>query len=202
MERCRADPIPPGAYGYVYITNTFTNVSIQAQVRFSTSNAWGGGIGGYLNTNTGAHYAAWLYPENSGGGGPAIRLVKFSSWTSFEYETTNFAFMAVTNVASVGTNQHTLRLAFTNQTIQVFYDGNQVISTTDGEATPYTNGAVSLDMYTDATAYVMNVANAEVAVDSIQTAGLERQLQRGFGRAIVGGRSRRADHSPRTDRDL
>ena len=110
-------PNSSGAYGYVYVTNTFTNVSVQAQVRFSTSNAWGGGIGGYLNTNTGAHYAAWLYPENSAGGGPAIRLVKFSTWTSFGYETTNFGFMGVTSVTNVGTNLHTLRLALSNQTV-------------------------------------------------------------------------------------
>src|SRR5580704_17129899 len=59
-------------YEYVYVTNVFTNYSVQARVSFSATNSWGGGIGGYLNTNTGAHYAAWLYPEGSDGGGPAI----------------------------------------------------------------------------------------------------------------------------------
>ena len=156
----------PNNYGIVYLTNSFTNYSVQAQMRFTSSNAFGGGIGGYVNTTTGARYAAWLYPENSTGGGPAIRLVKFSAWTTFGYLGTNFGFMAVTNLPSVGTNLHTVRLAFTNSTIQVFYDGNQVISTTDAEATPYTNGALSFDMFVDTTPYNIIFANYTVAVDS------------------------------------
>ena len=153
-------------YGIVYLTNSFTNYSVQAQMRFTSSNAFGGGIGGYVNTTTGARYAAWLYPENSAGVGPAIRLVKFSAWTAFGYQGTNFAFMAQTNVTSVGTNLHTVRLAFTNSNIQVFYDGNPVLNTTDAEASPYTNGALSFDMYEDSNPYNISFANYVVAVDS------------------------------------
>src|SRR5580704_7829437 len=159
----------PNNYAFAYITNVFTNYSVQARIAFSTTNAWGGGVGGYLNTNTGAHYAAWLYPENSDGGGPAVRLVKFNSWSSFEYGTTNFAFMAVTNLSgvSVGTNTHILRMAFSsNQTIQVFLDGNQVINTTDIEPVIYTNGAMSLDLFQDTVSYILSAADFEVAVQS------------------------------------
>src|ERR1700722_6195405 len=153
-------------YGIVYLTNSLTNYSVQAQMRFSSSNAFGGGVAGYVNTTTGARYAAWLYPENSAGGGPAIRLVKFSAWTAFGYQGTNFAFMAQTNVASVGTNLHLVRLAFTNSSIQIFYDGNQVIITTDVEASPYTSGALSFDMFEDTNPYNISFANYVVAVDS------------------------------------
>ncbi len=154
------------SYGYVYVTNNFTNVSVQARLRFSTTGAYAAGVGGYVDTNTGAHYAAWLYPELSTGGGPAIRLVKFSNWTTFGYLGTGFNFMASTNLTSVGTNTHTVRLAFTNSTIQVFYDGTPVITTNDAEVTKYTNGAVSLDMFTDTTPYTLNDANLVVAANS------------------------------------
>src|SRR5947209_6202376 len=54
---------PQQTYAFSYITNTLTDYSVQAQIRFSTTSAWGGGIGGRLNPTTGAHYAAWVYPE-------------------------------------------------------------------------------------------------------------------------------------------
>ena len=49
----RAGPYPP---------------SVQARIRFSSTSGYGAGLGACLNPETGAHYAAWVYPENSGGG--------------------------------------------------------------------------------------------------------------------------------------
>src|SRR2546423_15465937 len=47
------------SYANANITNNWTNYTIQARFRFQ-SNAFGGGLGGRLDTNSGAHYAAWI----------------------------------------------------------------------------------------------------------------------------------------------
>ena len=57
----------PQTYGYAYITNSWINYSVQARLQFPVG-VFGGGIGGRLNTNNGAHYGAWVYPEGSPGG--------------------------------------------------------------------------------------------------------------------------------------
>ena len=58
-------------YGFAYVaTNSWTNYSVQAQIRFSAANVYGGGLGGRVDATTGAHYAAWVYPEAS------LRLVQ------------------------------------------------------------------------------------------------------------------------------
>ena len=46
-------------YSYAYYNNpTWTNYSVQAQIQFSTTNGWGGAIGGRLNPATGARYTS------------------------------------------------------------------------------------------------------------------------------------------------
>src|SRR5438046_6083725 len=60
------------SYANATITNNWTNYTVQAKFRFQ-ANAFGGGLGGRLNTNNGAHYAAWVYPENSPGGSNYLR---------------------------------------------------------------------------------------------------------------------------------
>ena len=67
---------PDNNYGNIYVGNTnWTDYSVQAQIQFSTTAAWGAGIGGRLNSATGARYAAWIYPDNSGGG-PNVNTVQ------------------------------------------------------------------------------------------------------------------------------
>ena len=52
------------SYGSVYhADDSWTDYSVQGDVQFSSTNAFGGGIGGRLNPATGSHYAAWIYPE-------------------------------------------------------------------------------------------------------------------------------------------
>ena len=65
--------------------------------------------------------------------------------------------MQQVSLAAVGTNWHTLKLAFKGSQITVSLDGTQLISTTDLEAVPYTNGGVCLDMWTSATPFTMAV---------------------------------------------
>ncbi len=150
-------------YSYAYISNsTWANYSVQAQIQFSNTNAWGGGIGGRLNPTNGAHYAAWVYPDGSPGGGNILKLIKFQTWTTFGYNGTNMVQMQQVNLGSVGTNWHTLKLAFLGNQIGVYFDTNLVMSVTDTEAQPYTSGGISADMWTYLTPYNLNFANVVV----------------------------------------
>src|SRR6266700_3023513 len=152
------------SYANAYITSNWVNYSVQARLRFPVG-AFGGGLGGRLATGTGAHYAAWIYPENSPGGGaaPVLRLIKFQTYTSFGYNGTSFAPIVSTNLTSVGAAFHTVRMDFQGNVITVYFDGTPMISASDIEAQPYTNGTVSLDMWTDSSQYLMTVDDVTVS---------------------------------------
>jgi hypothetical protein len=148
-------------YAFAYLTNSWSNYSVQAQFQFP-SGGYGGGLGGCLNPATGAHYAGWIYPEGSPGGARVLKLVKFQTWSTWGYNGSSYTPMQQVSLTSVGTNWHTLKLAFATNQITVFFDANQVMSVTDTEATPYASGGVSLDMWTDAVRYSFSVDNVVV----------------------------------------
>ena len=125
-----------GSYADAYITNTWTDYTVQASIQFPAG-GFGGGLGGRLNPINGAHYAAWIYPEGSSGGSAVVKLIKFQDWTDFSYNGTANSPMAQASLPSVGTTWHTLALAFKGNQISVSYDGTNYIATTDGEAVPY-----------------------------------------------------------------
>jgi hypothetical protein len=150
------------SYGSAYVANAWTDYWVQGRVQFPAG-AFGGGLGGRLNPTTGAHYAAWLYPEQSPGGASLLRLVKFQSWTSFGYGGSSFAPMQEVNLWSVGTNWHTLKLAFHTNNIAVYLDGYQVVSMPDAEPLPYLNGGITVDMWTSTTPYSMSVDDVFVS---------------------------------------
>src|SRR5208282_2551125 len=129
---------PLNSYGYAYYDNnsSWNNFSVQAQIQFSSTSGLGGGIGGRLNPVTGAHYAAWIYPEGSLGSSAVLKLIKFQSWTIFGYNNVSGATMAVVNLPSVGTDWHTLTLAFQGNQIRVYHDESLMINTTDVETQP------------------------------------------------------------------
>ncbi len=159
-------PDPASSYGNIYLTNNWTNYSVQATIQFSSTSAYGGGLGARLNTNTGAHYAVWVYPEGSSSGSPlSLKLVKFSDWANWGYNGSPSTPIASTSLSSVGTNTHTVKLAFFGNQIAVYFDGVMAISTTDTDSAlpPYTNGGVSLDMWTYPLQYVMSVDNVTVS---------------------------------------
>lgn len=141
-------------YGFAYANGSWTDYSLQARVQFP-SGAFGGGIGGRLNPATGAHYGAWIYPEGSGGGSSVLKVIKFHDWNTWSHTP-----MAQVSLPGVGAGWHTLVMTFQGTTIQVSYDGVQYISVADNafDGLPaYTSGAISLDMWTEATTYVFNV---------------------------------------------
>jgi hypothetical protein len=141
-------------YGFAYITNRCTNCAVQARVRFPAG-AFGGGLGGRLDPPTGKRYVAWVYPEGSAGGSNVLKLLKFQSWTTFSV-------LQQTNLASVGTNWHSLKLGFQGSRISVYFDTNQLMSVTDGSP-PYPSGALSLDMSTIQAPYIMSVDDVIVS---------------------------------------
>ena len=153
---------PTFSYANAYITNNWTNYSVQAQFKFPAG-AFGGGLGGRLTPGTGGHYGAWIYPEGSPGGSNVLRLLKFQNFTTFGYNGNSFTPVAMTNLASVGTTNHTVRMDFQGPQISVFLDGTLMISATDTESSYYTNGGVSLDMWTDSSQYLMTVDNVTVS---------------------------------------
>ena len=151
-----------GAYGYCYLTNIWADYSLQAELQFSTG-AFGGGLGGRLDPVTGAHYAAWVYPEESSGGSNVLALIKFSTWTGWGNDpaATNHLPLARASLTSVGTTNHAVKLTFEGSNIAVFWDdlATPIISTSDAA---YSTGGVSLDMWTDATSYFMSVQRLSV----------------------------------------
>jgi hypothetical protein len=182
------------AYGNVYLTNLWTDYSVQAQFQFPAG-AYGGGIGARVNPTTGAHYAAWIYPENSAGGSRILRLIKFQSWTAWSYRSANFTAMQQVTLASVSTNSHTLKLTCSGNQIGVYFDGTLLINTNDLEATTYQSGGIGIDSWTDTTRYVMAVDNVVVTSvpqgtplvvlgDEAKSAGLEAPAKPLLAKAV------------------
>jgi hypothetical protein len=150
------------SYGTVYYSDIWSNYAVEARIQFPAG-AYGGGVGARLNSATGARYAAWVYPEGSPGGSNVLKLIKFQSWTAFSYNGFSGITMQQAALPGVGANWHTVKLALDGNQISVFYDGNQMISASDAEAQPLTSGGVTLEMWTDNSAYVMNADDVVVS---------------------------------------
>jgi len=150
----RGGPNTPVSYAVAYLTNSWTHYSVQASVQLPAG-AFGAGLDACLDTTSGARYAAWVYPEGSGGGAGALKLIKFQNWT-------DFTVMQQTSLPGVGTTVHTLKLACAGDRIAVFFDGALMISMTDSAA-PYFGGAIGVDLWTDATGYQISVDDVLVA---------------------------------------
>jgi Immunoglobulin I-set domain/Bacterial Ig domain/Immunoglobulin domain len=152
------------SYGYAYynpVGATWTNYTVQARIQFSTNSAYGGGIGARLDPRTGAHYAAWVYPENSFAGSAVLKLVKFEGWATW-----SFSPMQLVSLPSVGTNWHTVTLALQGTNLTVYFDGVQKISTQDNNydnVPAYTSGGVSADLFTYPGAYTKTMDSFVVA---------------------------------------
>ena len=155
-------------YGYAYYNYpNWTNYSVQAQIQFSSSNAWGGSIGGRLNPATGAQYNVWVYPENSAWGpvngvppGTAsMQITKYSTWTAYTAQN-------LIQLSGVGTNWHNVKLAFQGSNVFAYFDGKQITNLVDKgtfDTKPaYPNGGISIGMYTRPSAYSLSVSNVAV----------------------------------------
>jgi hypothetical protein len=169
----------PEAYGFAYYPSNWTDYSVEATIRFSSSNALGAGVGARLNPTTGAHYAAWVYPENSIIGARMVRLVKFTGWGSW-----SGVAMASASVPSVGTNAHQLRMTLTGNLISLAFDGATLITVADNNAEgvpPFTSGGITMDMYADANApYTFAIDDVKVSTRPLVTI-TPNSVSRSFG---------------------
>jgi len=149
---------PAGNYGNAYVNGTWTNYSLQGQVQFPTG-AFAGGLGGYVNSSTGAHYAAWIYPESTPGGLATLRLIKFQNWNTWST-------LSQASIPAVGSSPHTVVMTFQGNAIQVSVDATQYVSFTD-TTSPLLSGGISLDMWTSGMPYTLTFDN--ILVQSVST---------------------------------
>jgi hypothetical protein len=148
-------------YAEAYVDTNWGDYSVQEQIQFPTLLAWGAGLSGRLNPATGARYVALVCPEQSpesSGGVPVAQLLKYSGWTTWTR-------MAWVNLPAVGTNWHTLKLAFCGEKIALYFDGNQVTNLTDNglfdNQPAYPSGGISTHMFMD-TPFVASYDNVTV----------------------------------------
>jgi len=135
-------------YSYAYIPGTplWTDYTVQGSIQIP-DRAFGGGIGGRLDPATGAHYAAWVYPNKSLGGSNVLKLWKFKTWTDVDNKSVP---MQQVSLPDVGTGWHSLQLTFMGNRILVYYDGELKIDITDNNydsVAPYLSGGISLDCW-------------------------------------------------------
>jgi hypothetical protein len=162
------------SYGYAYYSANWTNYSVQAQVRVSSTNAWGGAIGGRLNPVTGARYTLWVYPENSpwapmngvAAGRATLQIIKYETWTDFTAQ-------RLVPLPGMGTNFHTVRMTFQGNTVSAYFDGVLITNLVDNgtfDAQPaFPNGGIDVETYTQSpTAFALMVDN--VMVTTVTTA--------------------------------
>ncbi len=146
-----------GLYGYCFLATNWTSCSVQAQIAFSAG-GYGGGIGARLNPTTGAHYAAWIYPEKTGSPSNVLAIIKFSTWTTWgnDPSASNGSPLAQVGLASVGTTNHTVKLAVNGSTISAFFDelSTPKVSASDAD---YSSGGISFDLWTGSFTYTMSV---------------------------------------------
>jgi hypothetical protein len=164
-------------YGYAYYQNSsWTNYSVQAQIRFSANNAASAGILGRLNPATGTHYALWVYPEESPesstqftastNGSALLRLFKYEQWV---WPYTNIG--SEITLPGVGVNWHTVKLTFQGNNIFAYFDGNLVTNVTDNgsiDGQPaFANGGIGLNLWTlPPAAYAFSVDNVIVSTSN------------------------------------
>jgi hypothetical protein len=91
-----------------------------------------------------------------------LKIIKFQNWSTFGYNGSSGVPVQQVKLASVGTNWHTVKLAFQTNQLTAFFDNIQLMSVIDTESQPYISGAVSLDMWTDPLGYSMFFDDVQV----------------------------------------
>lgn len=132
-----------GAFDYAGIGHTqeyagnasWTDYTVEAKIQLYSLNNYPGGIRGRVNTATGQAYGVWLLP-----GANQINLVRIGGWSIDSAGTTVLGFASQTFDTA---GYHTLRMVFTGTQIQVYWDGQLKMQTTDSTLT---SGAVALDV--------------------------------------------------------
>ena len=148
-------------YADAYVGTNWGDYSVEAQIQFPAG-AWGAGVSGRLNSSNGASYTAVLYPQGGSplaSGSAVMQLIKFEGWKNWSFNP-----MAQVNVSGMDTNWHALKLAFRENRIAMYFDGNQVAAVTDNnfDSVPaYTNGGIGLHLFMSS-AFVATYDNVTV----------------------------------------
>ena len=150
------------SYSHLHYAPTplWGDYSVEGRFQFAAS-AFGGGLGCRVNPTTGAHYAAWIYPDNSVAGKNMLVLGKM--WNRTTYGGTP---MGQASLLSVGTGWHTLKMVCNGSRIQVYYDGTLKIDVTDNNfdsRAPYLSGGIGAAMFTYGDTYTMTMDNVVVS---------------------------------------
>jgi hypothetical protein len=118
----------------IYAGNSaWTDYTLSVPVKLLTTNNWPGGIRGRMNPTTGAGYAVWLYPAQG-----LVVLYRTAAWDINQ----GLVQLAQAGVSSDTVNFHTVSMTFKGTQIQVLYDANVVITSTDAT---YLSGLVALE---------------------------------------------------------
>jgi hypothetical protein len=150
------------SYGNIWLdVGDCRDYRVSARFRFTSVNALGAGIGGRLNPTTGAHYAAWIYPEESPVSPRQLKLIKFQSWGNWSGKP-----MQAVELPRVGTGPHTVALTFNGNNISVSLDDAPMINVVDknfDETPACTSGGICADLYADLDPYKFIVDDIKVS---------------------------------------
>ena len=124
-----------GGHTQVYAgDSSWTDYSVEADIKLSTASDFPGGIRGRVNPATGAAYTLWLYPAEG-----LIKLFKNNTWNI----DSGFIQLAQAPVGLTPGSFHHVKMTFTGSQIQVFFDGALAITATDATNTA---GMIALDV--------------------------------------------------------
>ncbi|MGE5323156.1 MAG: N,N-dimethylformamidase beta subunit family domain-containing protein, partial [Actinomycetota bacterium] len=124
-----------GGHTQVYAgDSSWTDYSVEADIKLSTTSDFPGGIRGRVNPATGAAYTLWLYPSEG--------LIKLFSNVTWNIDS-GFTQLAQASVGLTAGSFHHVKMTFQGSQIQVFFDGALAITATDA-----TNpgGMIALDV--------------------------------------------------------
>lgn len=161
-------------YGYIYYDRPdWTDYSVQAQIRFSSSKAASAGLMGRLDPASGAHYSVWVYPEHSsetnlvpGNGTAVLWLIKYEDWIDWSLMGKR------AHVSGLGTNWHALTLTFQSNSVSAYFGGKLAAQITDDGSIdgqpPFTNGGMGVVMWTQPSRpYQFSVRNVIVTTSNV-----------------------------------
>ena len=137
-------------FGMAYTNSGLTDTSsVEVDIKFPDAGTFGGGIVGRLDPATGRYYTVWISPEGASGVSATISLVKVRDWSLWINDPVG---MKTVSIPALGTGWHHLKVQFTGNRIQVFYDDNPtpLIDETDsnsGGYPAYTGGSAGIDFY-------------------------------------------------------
>jgi hypothetical protein len=138
-----------GGATQLYAGNSaWADYNVQAGIQLSNLNNYPGGIRGRVQPTTGGSYAVWLYP-----GYQQIRLYMTNQWNIDN----GFTTLGTATLVGDATKFHTVKLSMVGSQINVYYDGQLMITATD---TTYASGMVAFD-----------VSNQPITFDNVLVTG-------------------------------